>query len=251
MPVLRLDVEYDGAGFAGWAEQPSERTIEGVLRDALEVVMGRRPDVRVAGRTDAGVHATAQVVSLAVPAGARAPEAGRLCRSLNGLLPDDVAVRAAAPAPEGFDARADATSRAYDYRILVGPPAPLRRARTLRHVGRPLDRAALDACAAATEGQHDFTAFTPTDTQHVFFDRTVLHCAWRDEGDELVLRIEADAFLRHMVRVVVGTMLDVARGARTVESYVALLDGAPRSAAGPTAPPHALTLVGVRYPPLG
>ena len=248
MPVLRLDVEYDGAGFAGWAEQPSERTIEGVLRDALEVVMGRRPDVRVAGRTDAGVHATAQVVSLAVPAGARAPDAERLCRALNGLLPDDVAVRAAAPAPEGFDARADATSRAYDYRILVGPPAPLRRARTLRHVGRPLDRAALDACAAATEGQHDFTAFTPTDTQHVFFDRTVLHCAWRDEGDELVLRIEADAFLRHMVRVVVGTMLDVARGARTVESYVALLDGAPRSAAGPTAPPHALTLVGVRYP---
>ncbi|MEO2058159.1 MAG: tRNA pseudouridine(38-40) synthase TruA, partial [Thermoleophilia bacterium] len=95
---------------------------------------------------------------------------------------------------------------------------------------------------------HDFTAFTPTDTQHVFFDRTVLYCAWRDEGNELVLRIEADAFLRHMVRVVVGTMLDVARGARTVESYVALLDGASRSAAGPTAPPHALTLVGVRYP---
>ena len=248
MSVLRLDVEYDGAGFAGWAEQPSERTIEGVLRDALEAVMGRRPEVRVAGRTDAGVHATAQVVSVAVPAGARALDAERLRRSLNGLLPDDVVVRAAAPAPNGFDARADAMSRAYDYRILIGPPSPLRRTRTLLHVGRPLDRAALDACAAATEGQHDFTAFTPTDTQHVFFDRTVLHCAWRDERDELVLRIEADAFLRHMVRVVVGTMLDVARGVRTVDSYVALLDGAPRSAAGPTAPPHALTLVGVRYP---
>jgi len=248
MPVLRLDVEYDGAGFAGWAEQPSERTIEGVLRDALEVVMGRRPEIRVAGRTDAGVHATAQVVSVAVPAGARAPDAESLRRSLNGLLPDDVAVRAAALAPNGFDARADAMSRAYDSRILIGPPSPLRRTRTLLHVGRPLDRAALDACAAATEGQHDFTGFTPTDTQHVFFDRTVLHCAWRDERDELVLRIEADAFLRHMVRVVVGTMLDVARGVRTVDSYVALLDGAPRSAAGPTAPPHALTLVGVRYP---
>lgn len=248
MSVLRLDVEYDGAGFAGWAEQPSERTIEGVLRDALEAVMGRRPEVRVAGRTDAGVHATAQVVSVAVPAGARASDAERLRRSLNGLLPDDVAVRAAAPAPNGFDARADALSRAYDYRILIGPPSPLRRTQTLLHVGGPLDRAALDACAAATEGQHDFTAFTPTDTQHVFFDRTVLHCAWRDERDELVLRIEADAFLRHMVRVVVGTMLDVARGVRTVDSYVALLDGAPRSAAGPTAPPHALTLVGVRYP---
>lgn len=273
MPVLRLDIEYDGAGFAGWAEQPGQRTIEGVLRDALEVVLGRRPEVRVAGRTDAGVHATGQVVSLETPAtpragdavdagnagdaatgtGApsRAPDADRLMRSLNGLLPDDVAVRAASEAPDGFDARADALSRAYDYRILVGPPSPLRRDRTLRHTGPPLDRAALDACAAATVGQHDFTAFTPTDTQHVFFDRTVLECAWREggeAGDELILRIEADAFLRHMVRVVVGTMLEVGRGVRDLDSYVALLDGAPRSAAGPTAPPHPLTLVAVRYP---
>ena len=257
MPALRLDIEYDGAGYAGWAEQPGRRTIEGVLRDALEVVLGRRPEVRVAGRTDAGVHATGQVVSLAVPAGMDAPQRAaaadpdRLRRSLNGLLPDDVAVRAAYEAPDGFDARADALSRAYDYRVLIGPPSPLRRARTLRHTGPPLDRAALDACAAATVGQHHFTAFTPTETQHVFFDRTVLECAWReggDAGDELILRIEADAFLRHMVRVVVGTMLEVGRGVRDLDSYVALLDGAPRSAAGPTAPPHALTLVAVRYP---
>lgn len=257
MPALRLDIEYDGAGFAGWAEQPGQRTIEGVLRDALEVVLGRRPEVRVAGRTDAGVHATAQVVSLDVPAGTGAPQRAaaadpdRLGRSLNGLLPVDVAVRGASEAPDGFDARADALSRAYDYRILIGPPSPLRRDRTLRHTGPPLDRAALDACAAATVGQHDFTAFTPTETQHVFFDRTVLDCAWREggeEGDELILRIEADAFLRHMVRVVVGTMLEVGRGVRDVDSYVSLLDGAPRSAAGPTAPPHPLTLVAVRYP---
>ncbi|MBM3664864.1 MAG: tRNA pseudouridine(38-40) synthase TruA, partial [Actinobacteria bacterium] len=249
MPTLRLDIEYDGAGFAGWAEQPGQRTIEGVLRDALEVVLGRRPEVRVAGRTDAGVHATAQVVSLEVPAGTDPPQRAaadpdRLRRSLNGLLPDDVAVRATAQAPEGFDARADALSRAYDYRILIGPPSPLRRDRTLRHTGPPLDRAALDACAAATVGQHDFTAFTPTVTQHVFFDRTVLACAWRDggeAGDELILRIEADAFLRHMLRVLVGTMLEVGRGVRDVASYVALLEGGPRSAAGPTAPPHPLT----------
>lgn len=255
MPALRLDIEYDGAGFAGWAEQPGQRTIEGVLRDALEVVLGRRPEVRVAGRTDAGVHATGQVVSLDVPAGtvaaSRAPDAQRLMRSLNGLLPDDVAVRAASEAPDGFDARADAVSRAYDYRILISSPSPLRRDCTLRHTGPPLDRTALDACAAATVGQHDFTAFTPTETQHVFFDRTVLDCAWREggeDGDELILRIEADAFLRHMVRVVVGTMLEVGRGVRDLDSYVALLDGAPRSAAGATAPPHPLTLVAVRYP---
>jgi len=257
MPALRLDIEYDGAGFAGWAEQPGHRTIEGVVRDALEVVLGARPEIRVAGRTDAGVHATAQVVSLQVPDGDGAPrraaalDPDRLRRSLTGLLPNDVAVRAVSVAPQGFDARADALSRAYDYRVLIGPPSPLRRARTLRHLGPPPDRAALDACAAATLGQHDFTAFTPTDTQHVFFDRTVIHCAWReggDHGDELILRIEADAFLRHMVRVIVGTMLEVGRGVRTVEQFTTLLDGVPRSAAGPTAPAHPLTLVAVRYP---
>jgi tRNA pseudouridine38-40 synthase len=234
-------------------------------------VLGDRPDLRVAGRTDAGVHATAQVVSLPVTnlrdargedvgrahadgspmrEGPATPDPRRIMRSLNGLLPHDVSVRDASLAPEGFDARTHALSRAYDYRVLTGPPAPLRRTRTVRHLGPPLDRAALDACAAACVGQHDFTAFTPTDTQHVFFHRTVLQCHWREEGDhgdELVLRIEANAFLRHMVRVLVGTMLECGRGRRTVEEFTALLEGAPRSAAGPTALPHALTLVGVRY----
>jgi tRNA pseudouridine38-40 synthase len=203
----------------------------------------------VAGRTDAGVHATAQVVSLDLADDAPGAEPYRLVRSLNGLLPRDVAVRGALLQPDGFDARADALSRVYDYRLLVGPPSPLRRHRTLRHQGAPLDRPALDACAAACVGQHDFTAFTPTDTKHVFFARTVLDCHWREEGDEVVLRIEANAFLRHMVRVLVGTMLEVGRGRRTVDDFTALLDGAPRSAAGRTAPAQALTLVAVRYPP--
>ncbi len=247
-PALRLAIEYDGAGFAGWAEQPGQRTIEGVLHDALAISLGYRAEVRVAGRTDAGVHATGQVASLAVPGGRDVPEPRRLARSLNSLLPDDVAIRSVARAPDGFDARADALSRAYDYRVLTGPPSPLRRHRTLRHVGPALDRPALDRCATATVGRHDFTAFTPTGTQHVFFNRTVLECVWRDVGDELVLRVEADAFLRHMVRVLVGTMLAVGRGVRTVDQYMALLDGAARSEAGPTAPPHALTLVAVRYP---
>ncbi len=247
MPALRLDIEYDGADFAGWAEQPGMRTVEGVLRDALDVVFRERPDIRVAGRTDAGVHATGQVVSLAVAEGTGDIDPTRLYLSLAGLLPDDVAVRRVTTAEEGFDARADATSRVYDYRVLVGPRSPLRRHRTLRHVGPALDREALEACAALAVGQHDFRAFTPTDTAHVFFRRTMIECAWREEDDELVLRVEANAFLRHMVRVLVGTMLECGRGRRTVESFGALLDGAPRSDAGPTALPHGLTLVAVRY----
>lgn len=243
--TLRLDLEYDGAGFAGWAAQPRLRTVEGALRDGLDVLIGPGYELRVAGRTDAGVHATGQVVSVAT-ASDRAPE--RVRRGLEGLLPDDVAVRAVAEAPPGFDARADALGRAYEYRILRAAPSPLRRRRTLRVAG-PLDLDGLRASAALLEGRHDFRAFTPTRTEHVFFERTVRRCSWEERADELVLAIEADAFLRHMVRVLVGTMLLVGRGTWEPRRVGELLSGAPRSAAGPTAPAHPLTLVAVRYPP--
>ena len=240
--VLRLDLEYDGAGFAGWARQPGLRTVEGVLGDALATLLRHPVEVTVAGRTDAGVHATGQVASFEadeVPDG--------LLRSLNAVLPRDVAVTGLAEAP-GFDARRHARSRAYRYRVLASPVRdPFEEGRALWWPHR-LDRDALDACADALAGTHDFTAFTPTDTDHVRFERDVLACAWSGSlPGVLTLGIEADAFMRHMVRVLVGTMLEVGGGRRQVDDFRSLLDGAPRERAGETAPPHGLYLVGVRF----
>jgi tRNA pseudouridine38-40 synthase len=244
VPTLRLELEYDGSAFHGWAVQPGRRTVEGALREALEPLVRGEYELAVAGRTDAGVHASGQVVSLRTE-GPLEPE--RVRRALTARLPDDVSVSGAAPAPDRFDARRDATGRRYEYRVVTARSA-LRRHRTFCHPA-PLDPARLAAAAAATRGQHDFRAFTPTRTQHVFFHRTVSDCSWERRDDELVLTVEADAFLRQMVRVLVGTHLLVGRGAWSVERYRALLSGAPRSAAGPTAPAHALCLVGVTYDP--
>ncbi len=244
MTTLRLVIEYDGRRFAGWAAQPDQRTVEGCLVAALATVLRRPPlRVRVAGRTDAGVSATGQVASVDVD-GEVDPH--RLLRGLNGVLPDDVVVRDLVIAADGFDARADARARAYEYRVLPGVRSPLRRDRVL-WVPQRLDVDLMREAAALTVGQHDFTAFTPTNTEHVFFDRTVVDCGWDRRDDELVFRVEADAFLRNMVRVLVGTMLQVGQGRWTLDRYAALLEGTPRSAAGPTAPAHPLTLVAVRY----
>jgi tRNA pseudouridine38-40 synthase len=241
---VRLDIEYDGGGFSGWARQPNGvRTVQGELEATLAAALGEPVQLTVAGRTDAGVHALGQVASFE----AQGELPADLAQRLNGIGPADIAVTAAGPAAEGFDARRDARSRTYLYRILARPPAsPFERGRALWWPQR-LDREALSSCAAALIGTHDFTAFTPTQTDHVRFERDVLKASWSWDGPVAAFQITADAFMRNMVRVLVGTMLEVAGGRRTVEDLQQLLQGAPRSEAGETAPPHGLYLESVSY----
>jgi tRNA pseudouridine38-40 synthase len=241
--TVRLDIEYDGSGFRGWARQPGLRTVQGELETALETVLREPASLTVAGRTDTGVHARGQVASFTTVAELPAD----LARSLNGVAPGDVTVTAAERAADGFDARRDARSRTYRYRVLARrAPSPFEADRALWWPHK-VDRDALDACAAALPGSHDFTAFTPTQTDHVRFERDVLAAAWEQEGEVLSFLITADAFMRNMVRALVGTMLDAASGRRSPESFAELLEGAPRSAAGNTAPPHGLYLESVAY----
>jgi tRNA pseudouridine38-40 synthase len=197
----------------------------------------------VAGRTDTGVHALGQVASFVTAA-----EVGEdLARRLSGVGPDDIAVTAATVVEDEFDARHSAKSRSYVYRVLArSAPSPFEQDRALWWPHRyNLD--ALQACAAALHGTHDFTAVTPTQTGHVRVDRDIHHAGWDQEGDILTFRITADAFMRSMVRILVGTMLEVSGGRRTVDNFSQLLKGATRSDAGDTAPPHGLYLESVRY----
>jgi tRNA pseudouridine38-40 synthase len=207
----------------------------------VQIIDGRAIALTVAGRTDAGVHARGQVAS---HEGAPAP-----LRGLNALLPPDIRILESKPAADGFDARRDALSRTYRYRVHTRPVAsPFERGFAL-HEPRALSSPALDACASALLGTHDFTAFTPTETEHVRFSRDVFRAEWVRESEHvLAFWIEADTFMRHMVRTLVGSMLTVARGRFDIGWFVALLAGASRAEAAETAPPHGLYLESVKYP---
>lgn len=211
------------------------------MEDALAQRRGETVALTVAGRTDAGVHARGQVASH--------PGTPASAGSLNALLPGDVHVLASDAAPEGFDARRDALSRTYRYRVYrARDERVFERGRALRwRYG--LDRALLDECAALLPGTHDFTAFTRTQTSHRHFHRTIMRSEWVDEPDDvLAFWIEADAFLRGMVRALVGTMLAVSAGRMSLDDLAALLEGRHRSDAGDSAPAHGLYLESVRYP---
>ena len=235
----RLVFGYDGSNFRGWAVQPGQRTVEGELVAGLERLLRHPVQLTVAGRTDTGVHAEAQVVSYN-----GAPPS---LRALNAVLPPDIVVSLSEIAEPGFDARADATSRAYAYRIAPVMIRPLEdRHRTLWWP-RDLDLDLLDQCAALLPGSHDLTAFTPTQSLHRHFTRRILSAHWVRTVDRVEFRIEAESFLRHMNRVLVGTMIEVGAGEMSVPQFAELLTGRSRIEAGPTAQPHGLRLIGVSY----
>jgi tRNA pseudouridine38-40 synthase len=237
-------VEYEGTGFAGWAAQPERRTVEGVLSEALSTVLRQPVKLSAAGRTDAGVHASGQVVSFRADT-ELGP--GLISYKTTAVLPKDVALRRCVAVREDFDARRDARSRTYEYRLVNDEiRSPLQR----HHAGyapQRLDLELLQEAARLVEGTHDFRAFTPQKSYHVRFERIVTRSRWSRHDDLLRYRISADSFLYGMVRTLVGTMLEVAGGKRDLTEFDRLLSGGKRSEAGPAVTSRGLMLVGVGY----
>ncbi|HWO40352.1 MAG TPA: tRNA pseudouridine(38-40) synthase TruA [Candidatus Eisenbacteria bacterium] len=244
MVNIKLTIEYDGTAYHGWQLQAREPTIQGVLEQAVSTFVGTATRVNGSGRTDAGVHALGQVANFFC---AVAPDLRRMQRGLNALTPPDIAIRDVEIVPPSFDARRDGRSRVYEYRIFNrATPSPFH-ARYAWHVHDPLDCAAVRAAIGCLEGEHDFSSFRAAGCDAAHPVRRVFRVSFERDGDLLKLTIEATAFLRHMVRNIAGTLVEVGRGERSPEDFAALLRGRDRTQAGPTAPPHGLFLVAVKY----
>lgn len=244
MRILKLVLEYDGSNYCGWQVQGDDPTVQGVLEQVLARIVGERVRVNGAGRTDAGVHALAQVVSFQstshIPCDA-------LQRALNSLLPRDMAVHAVQDALQDFHARYSARGKVYEYQILNRPVRSALRQRYVWHVPQPLNVAAMQAAAASLHGTHDFSSFRAAGSEVKTSERTLTELSITCEGDEIVLRFTADGFLRHMVRNMVGTLVEVGRGARAPVDMKKILEARDRRLAGVTAPPQGLYLVQVLY----
>lgn len=244
--TFKLVLEYDGAGFEGWQLQPGgRRTVQGTLEEAVARITGQRVRVTGSGRTDSGVHAEGQTASLRVETRL---DAAALWSALNGVLPPDLAVVEAERMASGFHALRDARSKLYRYQIWNGPVrSPLRRSRA-HALSRSLDLAAMRRAASDLVGTHDFASFQAAGSEVQTTVRTLLRLDVVGEaGGVIDLEVEGTGFLRHMVRNLAGTLLQIGSGRRSAESMPALLAARDRSLAGPTSPAQGLTLVRVRY----
>ncbi len=245
MRRLLLTLEYDGTDFNGWQLQAEGRTVQGALEEAVRRITGERVRVCGAGRTDAGVHAEGQTAHFDTESDL---EPARIKGALNHYLPQDVSVLDCRQVPHQFDAQRSATSKLYRYRILTsGPRRPLRERYVLRR-WQPLDAEAMARCAALLEGEHDFTSFASEHATVQSCVRRVVRSELVESGDELHYFIEGDGFLYNMVRVIVGTLIEVGRGQMGEEEFADALAARDRTAAGPTAAARGLTLVRVNYP---
>lgn len=244
MPTVKLILEYDGSRYAGWQRQPDQPTIQEAVETALFQLTQETVSVIGAGRTDAGVHALGQVASFRIE---RTWTPREWMRGLNARLPEDIAVRSVAMVSDDFHARYAALGKLYEYRILNRPERPALDRAYLWHVHKPLDPSAMERAAAHLTGSHDFSSFegTLTDNEDPVCDLRQLSVA--REGDLIRIRAYADRFLKHMVRAVVGTLVEVGHAKRTPESLKTILAAKDRTAAGRTAPPHGLFLVRVDY----
>ena len=246
--TVQLVVQYDGAGFSGWQRQPAQRTVQGVIEEALARLCGAPVSALGSGRTDAGVHARGQAVGVIVPA---KWESAQLRRAMNAVLPSDVWVANAAEMRPEFHARFSAIARRYGYYVGTNDEAnsPFRRRFELAFP-RAIDRAALDAAAAAVVGEHSFRAFAVQGTAPDTDDHrcVVTTSAWSERPGGLLYTVQANRFLHHMVRFLVGTMLDIATGRRPAGDMQSLLAARDNSDVSPPVAPHALFLEAVEYP---